>query len=187
MLFVSFPPPFLGTGFGPSGVGVFNVVATLASRFLRRAKIIEGNRLGLLLFLGRLRPWSSPFELVVLVGPRLLRVPKIIFKESRIGRLSLFVVSPIAILPGGTATACGRIWTFARIHFAPEFGQTNLLIVLGSLRLVGKKLVGLLYLLELFLSFASLRLILDLVWMALENQLSMSRLDLSESRILLNS
>jgi hypothetical protein len=61
------------------------------------------------------------------------------------------------------------------------------LIVLGSLRLVGKKLVGLLYLLELFLSFASLRLILDLVWMALENQLSMSRLDLSESRILLNS
>jgi hypothetical protein len=74
--------------------------------------MIEGNRLGLLLLLGRLRPGSSPFELVVLPGhwARLLGVPIIIFKESRIGWLSLFVVSPIAILPGGTTTARRRIW-----------------------------------------------------------------------------
>jgi predicted transcriptional regulator len=61
------------------------------------------------------------------------------------------------------------------------------LIVPGSLRLVGKKLVGLLYLLKLFLSFAALRLILDLVRVALENQFPVSGLDLGESRILLNS
>jgi hypothetical protein len=61
------------------------------------------------------------------------------------------------------------------------------LIIFGSLGLVGKKLVGLLYLLKLFLSFAALRLILHLVRVALENQLPMGGLDLSEGRILLNS